>query len=61
MTKNLSQGIGSATARVAALIAPFIGDWIEVSPFWPYIIVGKWLTLVDLEINLGWNIISDTN
>ncbi|KAL5260307.1 hypothetical protein ACHWQZ_G010436 [Mnemiopsis leidyi] len=38
--RNLGSGIGSAAARVAALIAPFIGDWLEVSPIVPYILVG---------------------
>lgn len=37
----LFSGIGSAAARVAALIAPFIGDWLETSPIVPYILVGE--------------------
>jgi len=38
--RNLGSGIGSAAARIAALIAPFIGDWLAVSPVVPYILVG---------------------
>ena len=38
---DLYSGIGSASARVAALLAPFISDALTLSPVIPYIAVGK--------------------
>ena len=38
-------GIGSASARVAALLAPFVGDALTVSPIIPYIAVGTYRDL----------------
>eukprot|EP00116_Pleurobrachia_bachei_P007435 sb/3467697/ len=38
--RSLGSGIGSASARVAALLAPFISDALTLSPVIPYIAVG---------------------